>query len=127
MLAAVFRASLSLSASRTALVIFLNKERNAVGALNNVLPNPFRQSLVACDAVNHCDDFAVTEPIETECGNVGPADPERLELRPISDVQQHTERSQPLHCATERFKARWVDPMHILENHQHWLASRQRL
>ena len=27
----------------------------------------------------------------------------------------------PVHGSTERFQARWVDPMRILENHQHWI------
>src|SRR5262249_9502081 len=29
--------------------------------------------------------------------------------------------------STERFQARWVGPMHILEDHQHRLLPRQRL
>ena len=33
----------------------------------------------------------------------------------------------PVHRPTERFQARGVDPMHILENHQHRIGARQRL
>ena len=34
---------------------------------------------------------------------------------------------QPIHRAPNRFQARWVNPMHVLENHQHRLGLRQRL
>jgi hypothetical protein len=33
--------------------------------------------------------------------------------------------SQPVHCATEQFEARWVHPMHVLENHQDRAGTRQ--
>ena len=98
---------------------FLDEQRNAIGALDNVLSDALWQRLVARDAVNHCGDFALAEPIESESSDVGSSNPRRLELRSVGDNQQHPKCSQPVHCATERFQARWVDPMHVLENHQH--------
>ena len=48
------------------------------------------------------------------------SDPGRLELRTVSHDQQHTKGSYPVHRSTERFKARGVGPVRILEDHQHW-------
>ena len=67
------------------------------------------------------------EPVEGECGDMRPSNPRRLELRPERDDQQHAKGSHPVHRPTERFKARGVDPMRILENHQHRIGCRQRL
>ena len=33
----------------------------------------------------------------------------------------------PINRPTEHLKARWIDPMHILEDHQYRVGSRQRL
>ena len=68
---------------------FLNEQRNAVSALDNVLPNTRRQRLVAGDAVDHGSDFALAEPIESECSDVRSSDPRRLELRSVRHDQQH--------------------------------------
>jgi hypothetical protein len=85
------------------------------------------QRFVAHYAVNHRSDFALAKAIKCESGDMGPTNPRRLELRSIGDNQQHSECSQPIHRAPNRFQARWVNPMHVLENHQHRLGSRQRL
>ena len=39
---------------------FLHEQRNAVGALDNVLPDVRRQRLIANDAVDHGSDVALT-------------------------------------------------------------------
>src|SRR6516164_6166551 len=68
---------------------FLNEERDAIGALNDVLPDAPRQRLVASDLVDQSSDFAVAKAVETECGDVGSSNPRWLEFRPIRDDQQH--------------------------------------
>ena len=123
-MAAVFRASFSVSASSYSPRHFLNEERNSISTLDNVLPNTLGESLVAHNTVDHSSDFALAKTIETECSDVGPSYPGRVELRAICDDQQHAKGSQPVHCTTQHFKAGWIDPMHILENHQHWLDFR---
>ena len=40
---------------------FLNEQRDAVSAFDNVLPDALRQRLIACDAVDHCSDFALAQ------------------------------------------------------------------
>ena len=43
---------------------FLDEQRNAVGALDNVLPDIRRQRLVPDDAVDDGSDFTLAEPVE---------------------------------------------------------------
>ena len=69
----------------------LHEQRNAVGALDDVLPDARRQRLVADDAVDHGADFALRQPIDGEGGHMRPSDPGRLELRPERHDQQHAE------------------------------------
>ena len=83
-----------------------------------------RQLLVADDAVDHGADFALCQPIESEGGHMRPSNPRRLKLWPVRNDQQNAKGSYPVHGATERFKARGVDPMRILEDHQHWTLAR---
>ena len=122
--AAACSAALSLSASSTAFVISSTNSGNAVGALDDVLPDVRREELVANDPVDHGVDFALRQPIEGEGGHVGPSDPRRLELRPERHDQQHAEGWYLVHDATEQFEARGVGPMRILENHQHRILAR---
>ena len=64
---------------------FLYEQRDAVSALDNVLPDSLGQRLVASDAVDHGVDFALPEPIECEGGDVRPSNPRRVKLRSVSN------------------------------------------
>ena len=55
------------------------------------------------------------------------SNPRRLKFRPVRDDQQNAKGCYPVHSSTERFKARGVDPMCILKDHQHWTLARQDL
>ena len=104
MAAAVFCDFASLSASSTALVI--SSTKRGMPSVRSIisLPNTPGESLVSHDAVNHCDDFALTKATKTKCGHVRPTDPGRLELRSKGDDQQDTESFQPVHCAAEHLR-----------------------
>ena len=67
----------------------LHEQGNAVGALDDVLPDARREELVADDAVDHGADFALRQPIDRERGHVRPSDPGRLEFWPERHDQQH--------------------------------------
>ena len=71
----------------------LDEQRNAVGALDDVLPDIRGQQLVADDAVDHDADFALPQPVDGEECHVRAADPRRLELRPEGHDQQTREGS----------------------------------
>ena len=81
---------------------------------------PTTRSIMA--AISRC-----SKPIEGESRHVRSSNPRRLELRPEGDDQQHAKGWYPVHDPTKRFEARGVDPMRILEDHQHRIVTRQGL
>jgi hypothetical protein len=99
---------------------FLHKQGNAVGALDDILPDVCRQALVDDKVVDHGVGVALIQPIDGEGGHVRPADPGRIEFRPKRHAQQHAHGPNLVHRPTERFQTRRVDPVRILEDHQHW-------
>ena len=85
----------------------LHEQRNAVGALDDVLPDIRRELFVADDAVDHGVDVALRQPIEGEGGHVWPSDPGRLEFRPERHDQQHAKGRDPVHGPTEQLPGSW--------------------
>ena len=51
--------------------------------------------------------------------------PRRGELGAESYDKQHWKSFNPVYRPTERFQARGVGPMRILEDHQHWILPSQ--
>jgi hypothetical protein len=45
--------------------------------------------------------------------------PGRIKVRPECHYQQHRKAADALDDPTERFQARWIGPMGVLEDHQH--------
>ena len=70
-------------------------------------------------------DFALRQSIDGEGSHVRPSDPGRIEFRPERHDKQHAKGRDPVHRPTERFQARGVAPMRILEDHQQpdWSVS----
>jgi hypothetical protein len=99
---------------------FLHEQRNAVGPFDDVMANAGRQRLIADDHVDHGVDFSPRQRTNGARAYMSLSDPERLEFRTVSHDQQHTNGSYPVHRSTERFEARGVGPVRILEDHQHW-------
>ena len=97
---------------------FLHEQGDAVRALNYVVPDARRDELVADDAVDHGLDVALRQPIDGESRHVRPSDPGRLELWTERHNQQHRKGANPIDDPTERFQARGVGPVRILEDHQ---------
>jgi hypothetical protein len=84
---------------------------------DNVLPDAGWQRLIAGDAFDHRRDFALPQPVDGERSYVRPSNPRWLKFRSVGNDQQHPQCSDFVHGSTERFQARWVDPMHVLKNH----------
>ena len=81
----------------------LDEQGNAVGALDDVLPDARGQYLVADDPVDHGVDVAPRQPIDGEGGDVWPSDPWRRELRARREDQQYAEARDPVHGTTKQF------------------------
>src|SRR4029077_17584824 len=67
---------------------------------------------------NHRENFALSETIDRESRPVRPPDPGRLELWTERHNQQHRKGASPIDDPTERFQARGVGPVRVLEDHQ---------
>ena len=104
---------------------FLHEQRDAVRALNYVVPYVRRDELVADNAVDHGLNVALREPIDGESRHVRPSDPGRLELWTERHNQQHRKGANPVDDPTEHFQARWIGPVRILEDHQQGVLPRQ--
>ena len=102
----------------------LYKQRDAVGALDNVLPDVCRQRLVADDVLDQGVDLAMSQPVEGKTCDVRLSDPGRLELRPERHDQQYAKGPNQVHRATERFQARGIGPVRI-QDHQHGAGTRR--
>ena len=64
------------------------------------------------------------EPVEGERSDVGSSDPRRLESGRYVMISSTPKRFDPVHCPTEHFKARRINPMHVLKDHQHRMLAR---
>ena len=102
----------------------LDEQRNAVGALYD-----FRRYIspaAPCSRpVGRSWPPLSRSPsrLSAQSCHMRPSDPRRREFRPERYDQQHPKVANPVHRPAERFQARGVGPMGILEDHQHRLSS----
>src|SRR5271157_945061 len=68
---------------------FLDEQRYAVRALDDVLPDARSDELVTNDAINHSVDVTAAQSIEGERGDVRLSNPRGFELWPKRHDQQH--------------------------------------
>ena len=85
---------------------FLDEQRNAICALDNVLQHACRKGLIADDAFNHGGDFALPQPVDGESGHVRPSNPGRIEVWPEGNYQQHAKVPNAVHRSPQHFQAR---------------------
>ena len=71
---------------------FLDEQRHAVGALDDLLEQRGRQRLAAGDVLHHRHALAPAEAVERHGGDVRMADPRRLEIGAVRDDQQDRQR-----------------------------------
>jgi hypothetical protein len=105
----------------------LHEQGNAIRALDDVLPDTRPDEFVADNVVDHGLDVALRQPIDCESRYVRPSDPGRLELWTERHNQQHRKGANPIDDPTERFQARGVGPVRVLEDHQQGALPRQCL
>src|ERR1700730_610796 len=103
----------------------LDEQGDAVSAIDDVLPDVRWEEFVAADAIDYGSDVALSQPIDCEGGYMRPSDPGWLEFRPERHEQKHAIACNPVHRPTECLQARGVGPVHILDDHQHWIGARQ--
>ena len=102
----------------------LHEQRNAVGALDNILANGRWDEAVPRDAVDHVDYITLPQPIDGERGYVRLPDPRRLELRPERHEKQHAQRSYPVDHPIKHFQALQDPVLMIFEDADVELCAR---
>ena len=102
---------------------FLDEQRHAVGALDDLLEQGCRQRLAAGDVLDHRHALAPAEAVERHGGHVRMADPRRLEIGAVRDDQQHRQRMQALDGEREQLERSRVAPLRVLEHHQQRAAA----
>src|SRR6185436_3492086 len=105
----------------------LGEQRNAVGALDDVLPDARRQRSAADDSLDQEIDVARRQSMQGQLSHVGPSDHGWAEFRPESNEYQEPVAHGQVRRPDEQFEAGWIGPMRIFENHQHGIDPRQRL
>ena len=103
----------------------LHEQGNAVGALDDLRHHIRRQLLVPDQARDDGGRFTLPKPVERQARHMRLSHPRRVELGAERYDQQHRKGFNPVHGPTERFQARRIDPMRILEDHQHRLLACQ--
>jgi hypothetical protein len=63
--------------------------------------------------------FTLPKPVDRQARHVRLSNPRRVELRAESYDEQRRKSFNAIHRSVERLKTRRIDPMHILEDHQH--------
>ncbi len=103
----------------------LDEQRNAVGALDDLRHHIRRQRLVPDQARDDGGRFTLAKPVERQARHMRLSHPRRVELGAERHDEQRRKRFNPVHGPAEHLQARRVDPVHILEDHQHRLPACQ--
>ena len=106
---------------------FLNEQRHAIGASENLVHHLLRQRLAARHPLDQCRAVASAKARERDRRHVRVTRPGRREFGPGGDEQQHPKLRHPLHRGGEQLQRGWIDPMDIFENHENRLPCRQAL
>jgi len=113
------------TALQHALGQFLDEQWHAVGALGDLGDNVIGQCLAAGDLCDQRGAVALVEAIERQHADLGLAGPWRLKLGPEGHDQQHRQAADMLDHEVEQLARGRVDPMRILEDHNHGLSACQ--
>ena len=104
---------------------FLDEQRHAVRAIDDLVDDVSRQCLAAGDLRNQCGPVAPVQAIERQHADLRLAGPGRLELRAERYDQQHRQAAHMLDGEVEQLARGRVDPLRILKNHHQRLLARQ--
>ena len=101
----------------------LDEQRHAVGPGDDLLDHLERQRLAAGDALDHGGRLTMAQPAERERADVRIAAPGRREVGPKDHHQQDRQALDPIDDLLEQLDRGGVDPMRVLEDHQHRIAA----
>jgi hypothetical protein len=105
----------------------LNKERRAIGAINNLVDDFLGQRFAASHMADDINALFGRQPAEAEEAHVRTADPWQRKFWSKGDDHQNPSRRDPIDGQVKRIPRRGVAPMHVLPHHQHRLLLRWSL
>ena len=97
----------------------LDKQRHAVGALDDLRDDIGGERGIAGQLLHQRLAVAFAEPIERQTRDVGAAAPGRLEFGTKGDHQQHRQLPHPVDGQIQELARGRIDPVGVLEYHQH--------
>jgi hypothetical protein len=121
---ALRRGDVQETALQHALGQFLDEQRHAVGALDDLLDHVIGQRLPAGILLDQRGPVAPVQAIERQHADLRLASPRRLELGTEPNDQQYRQAADMLDGEVEQLVRGRVDPMRVLENHDHRLPAR---
>ncbi len=113
------------TALQNALGQFLDEQRHAVGAINDLGDDLVGQRLSAGDLRYQSGAVTPVETVESQRADLRLAGPRRLELGAERHDQQHRQAADTLDGEVEQLSRGGVEPMRILEYRDHRLFVRQ--
>jgi hypothetical protein len=104
---------------------FLDKQRHAVSALNDLVDERLRKRFAAGDVADQRYAFTSAEAIEHHAGDVRLAGPRRLKVGAVGDDQENREHLHALDGEREQFERGGIAPLRILEDHHDRSLARE--
>jgi hypothetical protein len=86
---------------------------------------PSVRSTISDEARDDGGRLALPKPVERQTRHMRVSHPRRVELRAETNDEQHWKSFNSLYGPAKRLEARRIDPMHILEDYQHWIQACQ--
>ena len=124
--AAASRAARSLPASKTALVI--SSTNSGMPSVRSMMSRrTLSGSVIAGDPIDQRASIGYRQPVEGEHRHLRLPNPGRRVFRPKGHDEQDAKPGDAVDRSSERFQARGVAPMRVLEDHQHRTLPGERL
>jgi len=113
------------TALQDALGQFLDKQWYAIGAVGDLVDDLIRQRFAAGNLLDQDGPVMPVQAIERQHRHLWLAGPGWLKLGAERHDQQHWQAADSLDGEVEQLERGRVDPVRVLEDHQHWLLVRQ--
>src|SRR6516225_8100306 len=103
----------------------LDEQRHAVGVHHDLIQHLGWQGFAMGYASNQRLSLGAVEAVERHIHHMTKVGPGSLELRARRSEQQQSDAVSLLDDSRKQFQRGRIDPMQVLEEQQHWLASAQ--
>src|SRR5882724_9006063 len=106
---------------------FLDEQRYALRAAENGFDDDWRQRPFTCRHLDELPGCWPPEAIEAKQRDVREIRPRRLLVRPQGDDEKDRQNPDPVHHSFEQLRRRRIEPMRVLQDHEHRQLARKPL